>query len=205
MWELSSPRKKGQAKPTLTISTQFNYSPRKPSSTQFLNSHTAYITPISLHTHHILVRNPSSPYFSPIRKLKGQRKKPNSMTDSTDRRKRSKWDETERTSSSRERISHHHRDHRQEEREKSVSSRGGSRWDDRRSRSPPPSNPYASRREERRDDHRQRSRSPPLVPHSTGSPTNVESPVKPDPAAAAGKKKNTFLMFCFCFRSHIQR
>ncbi|KAL0638527.1 hypothetical protein Q9L58_002463 [Maublancomyces gigas] len=103
--------------------------------------------------------------------------------DSPDRRKRSKWDETERTSSSRDRLSHH-RDHRQEEREKSVSSRGGSRWDDRRSRSPPPSNPYTSRREERRDDHRRRSRSPPPVARSTGSPS-TESPVKLDPAAAA--------------------
>lgn len=115
--------------------------------------------------------------------------------DSPDRRKRSKWDETERTSSSRDRLSHH-RDHRQEEREKSVSSRGGSRWDDRRSRSPASTNPYASRREERRDDRR-RSRSPPPVARSTGSP-GIEPPVKLDPAAAAGRspqkrKKNAFL------------
>lgn len=73
----------------------------------------------------------------------------------------------------------------------SVSSRGGSRWDDRRSRSPPPSNPYTSRREERKDDRRRRSRSPLAITRSSGSPS-VESAVKSDPAAAAGKQQTFY-------------
>lgn len=100
--------------------------------------------------------------------------------DSPDRRKRSKWDETRRSSSSRDRVGHHG-DHRPDERERSVSGRGGSRWDDRRSRSPA-SNPYTSRREDRRDERR-RSRSPPPTRDAT-SPSS-KSPAKPDPAAAA--------------------
>ncbi|KAL7269119.1 hypothetical protein RUND412_008229 [Rhizina undulata] len=87
--------------------------------------------------------------------------------DSSDRRKRSKWDEPERNSSgSRERDNYRDR----EERETSAPSRG-SRWDARRSRSPSTSNTYAPRREERR-----RSRSP---------VTEFKKAVDPAAAAAA--------------------
>ncbi|RPA90077.1 hypothetical protein L873DRAFT_1848999 [Choiromyces venosus 120613-1] len=101
--------------------------------------------------------------------------------DSSDRRKRSKWNEPQRSTShgSRDRV----RDYRDREleREKSVSSRGASRWDDRRSRSPNSHNKLSSRRDDRR-----RSRSPPSVSRSTESPpVELAKESKPDPAAAA--------------------
>ncbi|CAZ79247.1 unnamed protein product [Tuber melanosporum] len=101
--------------------------------------------------------------------------------DSSDRRKRSKWDEPQRSTShgGRDRV-RDYRD-REPERGKSVSSRGASRWDDRRSRSPNPHNQFSSTRDDRR-----RSRSPPSVSRSTESPpVEPAKESKPDPAAAA--------------------
>jgi len=102
--------------------------------------------------------------------------------DSSDRRKRSKWDEPQRsTSHGRDRV-RDYRD-RESERGKPVSSRGASRWDDRRSRSPNPHHQFSSRRDDRR-----RSRSPPSASRSTESPPiEPAKEPKPDPAAAAGK------------------
>ncbi|PWW75299.1 hypothetical protein C7212DRAFT_198410 [Tuber magnatum] len=101
--------------------------------------------------------------------------------DSSDRRKRSKWDEPQRstTHGARDRV-RDYRD-RESERGKSTNSRGASRWDDRRSRSPDHHNQFSSRRDDRR-----RSRSPPSVGRSTESPpVEPAKGSKPDPATAA--------------------